>query len=138
MKLIRSILIASSIATLAACSSSQYSRINYQGQLNDPIIAITLLSEQQREWAGTPYRIGGMSMNGVDCSGFVQLTFKDRFGIKLPRTTTEQANYGQKIGKDSIQTGDLVFLKPGSDPMVIMWGFMSKTDNFYTLRRKAV
>ncbi len=130
MKLIRTILIASSIATLVACSSSQYSRINYQGQLDDPIMAITLLSEQQREWAGTPYRIGGMSMNGVDCSGFVQLTFKDRFGIKLPRTTTAQANYGQKVSKDSIQTGDLVFFKTGRGPNGYHVGIYVKDGQF--------
>ncbi|KND84874.1 endopeptidase, partial [Aggregatibacter actinomycetemcomitans serotype a str. H5P1] len=107
----KSLLICCSVLALAACSGgpSKSSRINYKGQINDPIMAIALLSEQQYEWAGTPYRIGGQSRSGVDCSGFVRTTFFDRFGIKLPRQTKDQANYGQYIEKGDIQTGDLVF-----------------------------
>ncbi len=37
-----------------------------------------MLSEQY-EWAGTPYVLGGQSRGGIDCSGFVQKTFIDRF-----------------------------------------------------------
>ena len=49
--------------------------MNYKGQIGDPIIAIAMLSEQQYEWAGTPYVLGGQSRGGIDCSGFVQKTF---------------------------------------------------------------
>ena len=59
---------------LFACSSGvreEYA-MNYKGQIGDPIIAIAMLSEQQYEWAGTPYVLGGQSRGGIDCSGFVQ------------------------------------------------------------------
>lgn len=103
---------------LTACSSDryQYSPIGYKGQLNDPIMVIALLSEQQREWAGTPYRLGGQSRNGIDCSGFVQKTLFDRFGVKVPRTTASQATYGQQVSLSQIQTGDLVFFRTGRGP----------------------
>ncbi len=96
---------------LFACSSGireEYA-MNYKGQIGDPIIAIAMLSEQQYEWAGTPYVLGGQSRGGIDCSGFVQKTFIDRFNIDLPRTTKDQAGYGKLVRKEDIQTGDLIF-----------------------------
>ncbi|WP_109077463.1 NlpC/P60 family protein [Aggregatibacter kilianii] len=129
---LKSLVICVGVFTLAACSGGTYksSRINYKGQINDPIMAIALLSEQQYEWAGTPYRIGGQSRSGVDCSGFVQTTFFDRFGIKLPRQTKDQANYGQYIEKGDIQTGDLVFFKTGRGPHGYHVGIYVKEDKF--------
>ncbi len=132
MRLVKTGLITSCIVFLAACSSStpRYSSIDYKGQLDDPIMVIALLSEQQYEWAGTPYILGGQSRNGVDCSGFVQTTFLDRFGIRLPRSTREQANYGTKISKSEIQTGDLVFFKTGRGPNGYHVGIYVKEDKF--------
>lgn len=95
---------------------SKQNAIQYQGKLDDPIMVITLLSEQQRVWAGTPYRLGGQTRKGIDCSGFVQKTFKDRFNIALPRTTRDQARQGNFINKSDIQTGDLVFFRTGRGP----------------------
>ena len=128
----KSLLVCCSVATLVACSTSgtKNSRINYKGQINDPIMAIALLSEQQYEWAGTPYVLGGSGRKGVDCSGFVQTTFFDRFGIKLPRQTKDQANYGQYIDKADIQTGDLVFFKTGRGPNGYHVGIYVKEDKF--------
>ena len=133
----RTLIISTTIALLAACSSStggskgyKHSRINYKGQINDPIMAIALLSEQQYEWAGAPYRLGGQSRNGIDCSGFVQKTFFDRFGVQLPRQTTEQAHAGQFVERDEIQTGDLVFFKTGRGPNGYHVGIYVKEDKF--------
>lgn len=114
-----------SAAMLAACSSdtntksqakSQVYRSIYKSDLSDPIMAISRLSEQQHEWKGTRYRLGGNSKSGIDCSGFMQVTFKELFGIDLPRTTTEQAKAGERISKDELRTGDLVFFKTGRGP----------------------
>ena len=128
----KSLLVCCSVATLVACSTSgtKNSRINYKGQINDPIMAIALLSEKQYEWAGTPYVLGGSGRKGVDCSGFVQTTFFDRFGIKLPRQTKDQANYGKYIDKADIQTGDLVFFKTGRGPNGYHVGIYVKEDKF--------
>lgn len=60
-------------------------------------------------WKGTSYQIGGLSKNGIDCSGFVQLTFADVFNIQLPRTTNKQSQLGSTVDKDQLMTGDLVF-----------------------------
>ncbi|PJG86451.1 NlpC/P60 family protein [Conservatibacter flavescens] len=130
---LKSLCITLALSTLVACSSSVQNppgRINYQGLINDPIMAIALLSEQQHEWAGTRYVLGGNSRQGVDCSGFVQRTFNDRFGIKLPRTTKDQAQYGQKINLRDIRTGDLVFFKTGRGPNGYHVGIYVKDDLF--------
>lgn len=52
-----------------------------------------------------------MSRGGVDCSGFVLMTFRDKFDLQLPRETRMQAKIGTEIDKDELLPGDLVFLK---------------------------
>ena len=84
--------------------------------LDDQIMVIANLSEHQQEWQGTRYRIGGNSKSGVDCSGFMQITFRDLLGIDLPRMTVDQAKEGTKISKSELRTGDLVFFNTGRGP----------------------
>jgi len=64
-------------------------------------------------WRGTRYRRGGLSHNGIDCSGFALLTYKELFGKELPRTVREQAQKGKLVKKEMLQPGDLVFFKTG-------------------------
>ncbi len=70
-----------------------------------------LLHAQYQEWVASPYALGGLSKRGVDCSGFVYLTFRDRFGVKLPRDTFNQARTGKEIDQQSLKAGDLVFFQ---------------------------
>lgn len=72
-----------------------------------------VLYSQFDEWQGVRYQRGGLSRRGVDCSGFVHLTFKSKLGMHLPRTTHMQARLGKEIRKDDLKAGDLVFFKTG-------------------------
>lgn len=65
-------------------------------------------------WKGVKYRLGGSSRKGIDCSGFVQLTFKEKFGVQLPRSTREQQKIGTKIAKTDLINGDIVVFNAGS------------------------
>jgi probable lipoprotein NlpC len=97
---------------LAGCSSHRAPPPN--ARLSDSITVIANLNDQLQHWRGTPYRYGGMSRGGVDCSGFVLMTFRDRFDLQLPRETRQQAEIGTEINKDDLLPGDLVFFKTGS------------------------
>ena len=92
-------LVAGSFLLLLVRGVREEYAMNYKGQIGDPIIAIAMLSEQQYEWAGTPYVLGGQSRGGIDCSGFVQKTFIDRFNIRLPVQRKIKAGYGKLVRK---------------------------------------
>ena len=107
---------------LAGCSSHRAPPPN--PRLSDSITVIASLNDQLSNWRGTPYRYGGMSRGGVDCSGFVLMTFRDKFDLQLPRETRMQAKIGTEIDKDELLPGDLVFFKTGSGesaPLSIMF-----------------
>ncbi|MEJ2096693.1 MAG: NlpC/P60 family protein [Deltaproteobacteria bacterium] len=72
-----------------------------------------LLYRQFDEWREVPYRTGGLSKNGVDCSGFVYLTYLRKFGIRIPRTTKLQAAAGRSVRLNDLRAGDLVFFRTG-------------------------
>jgi len=71
------------------------------------------LYAQYGQWKGTKYEVGGSSKKGIDCSGFVYVTFKSKLGVVLPRSTELQADAGKNVDKGHLRTGDLVFFKTG-------------------------
>ena len=60
-------------------------------------------------YLGVPYRYGGGSKSGIDCSGFTSNVYKNSLGILLPRTAREQYRSGSTVNGDGLQFGDLVF-----------------------------
>lgn len=84
-----------------------------KNHLSDPRSARFLLDKQLAQWQGVPYKNGGMTRKGVDCSGFVYLTYLDRFGLAIPRTTEYQSQVGTSISRSQLQAGNLVFFKTG-------------------------
>ena len=71
------------------------------------------LYSQYHAWKGTPYKYGGLSLKGVDCSGFVLSAYKNVYKIRLPRSTKDQVKKGRLVYKYELQTGDLLFFKTG-------------------------
>ena len=68
---------------------------------------------EYKHWKGTPYKYGGISKGGVDCSGFVLQTYKKLFNINLPRSTKYQVQKGKRVYINQLRAGDLVFFKTG-------------------------
>ncbi|MBB6054261.1 MAG: glycoside hydrolase [Gammaproteobacteria bacterium] len=98
---------------LTGCQSTIPESSHYSSSLSDPAYARSALYEQYQEWKGVPYRDGGESRRGVDCSGFIQLTFREQFAIRLPRDTGSQAQLGRSISARQLRPGDLVFFHIG-------------------------
>lgn len=72
------------------------------------------------KYLGTPYKYGGTTKDGIDCSAFTQIVYMDVFNIKLERSARMQYTQGQVIEKgEALKYGDLVFfntrkrVKPG-------------------------
>jgi cell wall-associated NlpC family hydrolase len=59
---------------------------------------------------GTPYRYGGSTPRGFDCSGLVYYSYR-RVGIRVPRSTMAQFHYAQPVELKYIQPGDLLFFR---------------------------
>ncbi len=68
------------------------------------------LVKEASKWLGVPYLWGGMTPAGFDCSGFLKQIF-GQFNIVLPRDTKDQILEGDKVDRQSIKTGDLIFFK---------------------------
>ena len=63
------------------------------------------------KYFGTRYRFGGQTPAGFDCSGFVRFMYNKTFNMHLPRSSREMSGIGNKISKDELQPGDLVFFQ---------------------------
>lgn len=63
------------------------------------------------DWIGKPYRFGGESKRGIDCSAFARELYSRVMGQYLPRNSRQQFKYVKSINKEELQTGDLVFFK---------------------------
>ena len=59
---------------------------------------------------GAPYRLGGATVKGIDCSAFVRKMY-EFFDITLPRTAREQSTVGMQVKRDELVEGDLVFFR---------------------------
>lgn len=88
---------------LAGCSSTpDYPPRSTTGKHPGVAIAYDML--------GAPYRYGGASPRGFDCSGLVYYSYR-KAGIHVPRTTQAQFRGAQRVKKSELQEGDLVFFK---------------------------
>jgi cell wall-associated NlpC family hydrolase len=65
------------------------------------------------EWMGIQYLYGGNSKEGIDCSSFSGMLYKDLYGLELPRTSQEQYNISYPVYTDDLTEGDLLFFKTG-------------------------
>ena len=64
-------------------------------------------------YLGTPYRYGGTTRNGIDCSAFVLSVFGAAAGLSLPRVAASQSQEGERVEKENLQKGDLIFFSHG-------------------------
>lgn len=73
--------------------------------------------ERIKSYEGSPYKYGGTTPNGWDCSGCTQWLYKNIFGVVIPRTSREQAKIGTTVKMSDMsqwKVGDLIFFGSGS------------------------
>lgn len=66
--------------------------------------------EKAMNFAGTPYKYGGNTKLGIDCSGLVHVALKEN-NIPFPRVSYQMANEGKRIKLNKVEKGDLLFFK---------------------------
>jgi len=92
------------VAELSDKLGIHLSNLNKNDDHNIPLYAETSL------WLGVPYRYGGLSKKGVDCSGFAYLMYQRVYRMKIPRTTADLSKMKMKtISKNELRAGDLLF-----------------------------
>jgi hypothetical protein len=79
------------------------------------VAALRDLIAYAAKFEGVPYVYGGTTPKGFDCSGYTQYVF-GHYGLKLPRTSQEQAKAGIGISASDLSPGDLIFSDWGEGP----------------------
>jgi len=92
------------IGFLMGCGSSR--KLETKSRSIDTVI------KTARSYTGTPYKWGGTSKQGIDCSGLLLKSFESIKKV-IPRTSIEQSKIGSRVGLDKVQKGDLVFFAAG-------------------------
>ena len=80
-------------------------------------------------WLGAPYRLGGCSKKGVDCSCFVQTLYATVYGIELKRSAREMFDDARLVSGKNLREGDLLFLK-GKNKTIFHVGIYLKEGKF--------
>lgn len=80
------------------------------------LTADTTLNNFMLHWLGKPYRLGGTTERGIDCSQFNKRLAKDVYKIELQNVCYKQWDSTERIKKDSLIVGDLVFFRSRQSP----------------------
>jgi len=110
--------ICSFFATVSYASSIQLHESYH------PTSKVEKITDTALKLVGVPYKWGGVTQKGFDCSGLVWYVF-DKNAVHLPRTADVQYRVGKAIGRGSLQQGDLVFFttyEPGASHTGIYLG----------------
>ena len=86
------------------------------GTAHSQITTNEKLNNFVKEWLNVPYKFGGRTKKGIDCSKLTQRIYRDVFGQEIPGVSWKQWEFTQRIEKDSLQTGDLVFFRSERSP----------------------
>ncbi|WP_419870915.1 C40 family peptidase [Chryseobacterium sp. CT-SW4] len=90
--------------------------------------SVKSLLKDAEKYIGTPYKFGGNTSSGFDCSGFTLKVFEEN-DYKLPRRSSDQAETGKKINIREVKPGDLLFFATGGGSRVSHVGIVHDIDN---------
>ena len=73
---------------------------------------VNTIIQTARSYTGTPYKFGGTTRAGIDCSALLYHSFNS-VNIKLPRVSEDQSKRGVKVKRNDLNVGDMVFFATG-------------------------
>ena len=82
---------------------------------------------EAKDYLGTPYRYGGKSKAGIDCSGLTCVCY-EKAGINLPRSAADQSQYGEAVKRKDLRVGDLVFFDAKGTGKIDHVGMVTKAE----------
>jgi len=74
---------------------------------------ISRVVQTARSYTGTPYKFGGTTRIGLDCSALIYHSYRS-IGVDMPRVTADQSKRGEKVRLKQLAVGDLVFFATGN------------------------
>ena len=116
----KKIIITSILVILGMTSISQvknkYTEFNKPAISDEILTSDSMLNKFMLYWIGKPYKLGGNSERGIDCSQFNKRLYKDVYNKVLGEVAYRQWAQTQRLKKDSLVVGDLVFFRSKASP----------------------
>ena len=94
-------------------------KVSFGQNKQDSVITFSqdsVLNEFIVKWIGKPYKLGGKTENGIDCSQFNKRLYKDVYGLNLENVCYRQWNQTQRIKIVDLKIGDLIFFRSKASP----------------------
>lgn len=104
LSLSRLLLFVAVLVLLTGCGASRKAKVREQ--------KTAAVIQTARSYTGTPYKYGGATRAGMDCSALTSAAYR-AISVNLPRTADAQASVGDKVKKEELRPGDLVFFATG-------------------------
>ena len=114
----------------ASCKTSTVTvttKKNTENNVNTSKLALEII-ETAKKNLGRPYKSGGTTSAGFDCSGLVYVSFK-KYDIFLPRASIEMSKVGKQVKEKDIQKGDLIFFKTNGKSVINHVGLVTEVNN---------
>ena len=116
----KQIIITSILVILGMTSTSQvknkYTEFNKPAISDEILTSDSILNKFMLYWIGKPYKLGGNGERGIDCSQFNKRLYKDVYNKVLGEVAYKQWEQTQRLKKDSLMVGDLVFFRSKASP----------------------
>ena len=113
--IITAILVILSVTSIAQ-TNNKYTDFKKPAISDDILTSDTLLNKFMLHWIGKPYKLGGNTERGIDCSQFNKRLYKDVYNKVLGEVAYKQWEQTQRLKKDSLMIGDLVFFRSKASP----------------------